>query len=35
MISLQSTEQAFIDNPDVSLFSPHMRALRTLIETRT
>lgn len=31
----ESPTQAFIDSPDVSLFSPHMLALRTLIETHT
>lgn len=35
IISLENTKQTFIDNPDVSLLSPHMRALRTLIETHS
>lgn len=35
MVSLENTKQAFNDSPDVSLFSPLMPALRTLIETRT
>lgn len=35
MISLENTKQAFNDSPDVSLFSPLMRVLRTLIETHT
>lgn len=35
MVSLVNTKQAFNDSPDVSLFSPVMQALRTLMETRT
>ena len=31
-ISLDNTKPAFIDRPDAFLFSPHMRALRTLTE---
>lgn len=33
IISLENTKQTFIDNPDVSLLSPHTGALRSLIET--